>query len=133
MIRRGPLPPNGWSSNGGTSIPAVSAYSSETETRRNSSGFRGDSYRRGVRFLGLDRGRFDRASMATRSGEGPSRDDSACSASDRRSVRLGVTWGDDRRSASTLSRGAVVLGLWGASREFVSEFCPCMVGSFLIS
>lgn len=130
MIRRGPPPGSGRSKTGGNAGPADIESSSEIETRRNSSGFSGDSYRRGVRFLGLDRGRFDNASMAARSGDGPSRDDSACSASDNRSVRLGVTWGDDLRSASTLRTG-----LWFGAKdwEFVSEFCPCMVESTAIS
>jgi hypothetical protein len=137
VIRRGPPPGNAWSSTGGNVEPeaGTSSLPSEMETRRNSSGFSGDSYRRGVRFRGLDRGRLARASMATRSGDGPSRDASACSASDSRSVRFGrVTCGDDLRSALTLRTG--LWGLLGADgRELVSEPCPCILTakSFAIS
>lgn len=72
-----------------------------TTSRRNSSGLSGDSYLRGVRFLGLERGRFNTASAEIGVKSRATR-----SASVMRKVRVGGTNGDAvRRKASKARLG----------------------------
>jgi hypothetical protein len=74
--------------------------SDRRDSRRNSSGSKGDSNRMGVRDLGFDRGRRDKDSMETWIGV-LSLDE--CSASERRNVRVGLCseLDLDRRREST--------------------------------
>lgn len=76
---------------------SIRGSSSSRESRRNSVGSRGDSYRRGVRVRGFDRGRRDKSSSDKRTGVFAR---SSCSLS--RKVRVGCN-GDDLRRADTES------------------------------
>jgi hypothetical protein len=62
--------------------------SGSRDSRRNSSGSRGDSYRIGVRTRGFDLGRRDKESIETRTGVLSLEE---CSASESERVRVGLT------------------------------------------